>query len=204
MVGGFVFLIPLVLLIIILSKAVELMRLVAAPLTGLLPGEPLGVGLVNLLAAILVVGICFSAGLAARSRLGRSTFRLVDSKLLMLFPGYAFARGLMGPADSDGGDVLKPVVARLDDASIVGFEVERTEGGFVVVYLPGAPNPWSGSIQYFCEERISPLDMSVADVVKLHRRLGRGSGTRVSAAELAAPNSHLSSIAPVATGDITE
>ena len=39
---------------------------------------------------------------------------------------------------------MTPVLITLDDYEQMAFEVERTAGGKVVVYLPGAPNSWSG------------------------------------------------------------
>ena len=35
---------------------------------------------------------------------------------------------------------LKPVLAQFDDAWYIAFEVERIEGGYVTVFIPGAPN----------------------------------------------------------------
>jgi uncharacterized membrane protein len=45
----------------------------------------------------------------------------------------------------------------------------------VVVYLPGAPNPWSGSVAYFNSERVKRLEMSVTQAVKNIQGIGRGS-----------------------------
>ena len=44
-----------------------------------------------------------------------------------------------------------------------------------MVYLPGAPNPWSGSVVYVTADRVERLDMSVSEAVKNIRTLGRGS-----------------------------
>ena len=61
------------------------------------------------------------------------------------------------------------------------FEVERVSGGYVVVYLPGAPNPWSGSVAYLTEDRVEPLDLAPQDAIKNIRVLGRGSAKFASA-----------------------
>jgi uncharacterized membrane protein len=70
---------------------------------------------------------------------------------------------------------MTPVLVTLDDYKQIAFEVERTAGGNVVVYLPGAPNPWSGSVVYVSEDRVEPLDMQPQDAIKNIRVLGRGS-----------------------------
>ena len=68
-----------------------------------------------------------------------------------------------------------PVIARFDDNAQIAFEVERTGHDEVVVYLPGCPDPWSGSVVYMKPDRIEPLPMSVSEAVRTIRTLGRGS-----------------------------
>jgi uncharacterized membrane protein len=178
LVGGLIFLIPLVLVAILLGKAFQFMLLLARPLDSLIPVDSIGgVALANLLAVVIIVFCCFVAGLAARSSLGRMAFQSLDSKLLLILPGYAFIRGMTSGIGEQGQqDALTPVLATFDDSSQVGFEVERLEGGLVAVYLPGAPDPWSGSLVYVTEDRIRPLHVDLATAAKTIRRLGQGSG----------------------------
>ena len=56
----------------------------------------------------------------------------------------------------------------------------ESRGGNVVVFLPGAPNPWSGSVVYVSEDRVESLDMAPIDAVKNIRVLGRGSAKLAS------------------------
>ena len=48
----------------------------------------------------------------------------------------------------------------------------------VAIYLPGAPNPCSGSVGYFDPSRIEPLDMTVPEVVRIIKRLGKSTSER--------------------------
>ena len=77
---------------------------------------------------------------------------------------------------TDGSAGFTPVIARFDDNAQISFEIERTPAGEVVVYLPGAPNPWSGSIVLLDSERVQKLDVSVSDAIRSIQALGRGSG----------------------------
>jgi hypothetical protein len=63
---------------------------------------------------------------------------------------------------------------RFDDSWQIGFEIERIEGGKVALFLPGSPDPWSGSICIAEENRVTPLDLPVAAAAQMVRRLGRG------------------------------
>jgi uncharacterized membrane protein len=69
---------------------------------------------------------------------------------------------------------MSVVVARFDDLWQIGFEIERIEGGKVAVFLPGSPDPWSGSVCIAEADRVTPVDLPVAAVAKMVRRLGRG------------------------------
>jgi uncharacterized membrane protein len=70
---------------------------------------------------------------------------------------------------------LKPVMARFDDLSQVAFEVERHEDDSVTVYLPGCPDPWSGSLVNMTKDRIEPLDTDFVTLVKRLRTVGKSS-----------------------------
>ncbi len=177
-IGGLVFLVPLVIVVVVLGKAFSLMMGLAKALDAWIPANSIGgIALVNLLAVVAIVLLCFIAGMAARSRLGNKIFRSLESTLLGGIPGYAFIKGFtdsMASGDK-AAEGFVPVVARFDDSAQIGFEVERIENGSVAIYLPGAPNPWSGSVVYVSEDRVDRLDMTVSEAIKSLRQLGRGS-----------------------------
>ena len=177
-IGGFLFLIPIVVLAVILKKAYSIMMLVAVPLDRLIPVETLGgVALANILAVLCIVVACFLAGLVAKSKLGKATFNLIDAKLLLFFPGYSYLKSLTSSFtdERDEGKVLKPIIAKLDDQSQLAFEVEHADDGTVVVYVPGAPDSRSGNVVYLTPDRVERLDITFGEVTKSLRQFGRGS-----------------------------
>ena len=69
-VGGVFFLAPFLLLIIILGKALQIIRAVTVPLAGLIPFESfIGLETPRLLAVFILVLLCFFAGLFAKTSL---------------------------------------------------------------------------------------------------------------------------------------
>jgi len=66
-IGGAVFLVPLMVLIFVFGKAIGYMMLIAEPLADWLPVDTIGgVALANLLAILAVIVVSFIAGLIAR------------------------------------------------------------------------------------------------------------------------------------------
>ncbi|NIP31112.1 MAG: hypothetical protein GTN59_11305 [Candidatus Dadabacteria bacterium] len=177
LIGGVVFVIPFIIIVALLLKAIQFMMLIATPLDAFIPIDRIGgVALANVLAIFLVIVVCFLAGLAAKSIYAKRLHQSIDSKLKLMLPGYAFIRGFAGSLDKDKADeYLIPVIAKFDDSSQLGFEVERLDNGIVVIYLPGSPNPWSGNIVYMTENRVEKLNLKFTSIAKTIQRIGIGS-----------------------------
>jgi len=184
LIGGVIFLIPLAFLATILAKAHQIMLVVAEPVDDLIPAETVaGVALVRLLAWLAIPVACFFAGLAAQSQLGRSFGRAIDDRLLIVVPGYSALKGrVTGNIGSDADEIkLAPIVAKLDDTSQIAFEVERLDDGNVVVFMPGAPDPWAGSVVILTADRVVPLALDHRSAAATLKALGRGTGLALSA-----------------------
>jgi uncharacterized membrane protein len=176
-IGGLVFMVPIIIIVVILGKAFELMLKVARPIDDLIPIESIGgIAFVNLLALLAILAVCFVAGVIARSPPAKKFYRAIDNGLLAI-PGYAFIKAhtdsmKLGQAEAKS---MQPVMVRFDDNSQLGFEIERLDNGQVVIYLPGAPDPWAGTVAYFSADRVKKLELSASDAINNVRRLGRGS-----------------------------
>ncbi len=178
LIGGAVFLIPACLVVFALAKVFALLRSVAVglgPRLGIT--GPLGGVLLDVAAIAVVLLMCFLAGLVARRATAQRLRNKIDQILLGSIPGYAFVKGLtdnMQQSQELSASFL-PVWVRLDDFWQVAFETDRLPGGLVSLYLPGAPNPWSGSVVFVLAERVSKLPVPVSEAIKVIRTLGRGS-----------------------------
>lgn len=183
MVGGILFLVPIIIFIAIIGKALELTKKLAAPLSVLIPLDSIGnIAMVNLLALGIVLLICFLAGLAAKSTLASKSIGALESRALSKIPVYGLLKSkidaIVQPEKTEG---MKPVLARFDDSWQIAFEVERIQGGGVAIYLPGAPDPWSGSVCFVTEDRIQPLELTLLPVLRTLKGLGKGSNEQLRA-----------------------
>ena len=175
--GGLLFLFPLVIVTAVVGKAFRLMLSVTKPLDDVIPADSVAdVATINLVAiAALLVG-CFAAGLVAQSAVGRKVYQAADANLAGIIPGYAALRARLGSVvgDEEREKTLKTVLMRLDDQAQIGFEVERLGDGRVIVFLPGAPDAWSGASVIVDADRVTPLDLEMRQVVRLAKNLGKG------------------------------
>ena len=177
-VGGVVFLIPAVIVVIALGKLIGALKVIAKALAPFFGIKSLVGGLVlDLLAFTVTVLLCFVAGLLAKRASAKRMRERLDTTLLNSFPGYAFIKGVaenLRQTEELAGSFL-PVLVQFDDYVQIAFETQREPAGKVAVYLPGAPNPWSGTLVYVSNERVKPLPMTLTDALRNIRRLGKGS-----------------------------
>jgi uncharacterized membrane protein len=161
-VGGFVFLIPAVIVVIALGKVIGTLKVIAKTVSPFFGIESLVGGFfLDLIAFAAIVLLCFIAGFIAKHAFAKRIREKLDTVLLNSFPGYAIIKGFaenLRQTEQLAGNFL-PVLVRFDDYVQIALETHRDSAGKVAVYLPGAPNPWSGTIVYVSQERVEPLAM---------------------------------------------
>jgi uncharacterized membrane protein len=173
-VGGLLFLIPFVVAVVIAGKALQIMRMVAKPIVEVMGVDRVVmVAMIDVVAIVLLVGLCYLAGRIAVSERGRRVYRALDERLLDIFPRYGFVKAIASGVAKDRAQQIRPVIVRFDDLEQFAFEVER-DGSRVVVYLPGSPDPWSGSVALVETGRVTPVAADVPGVLKSLRGAGRG------------------------------
>ena len=183
MIGGIVFFVPIIIFIAIIGKAIKLTHKLAAPVSGLIPVDAIGnIPVADLLALVIILLICFLAGLAAKSTLARKSLSNLESRVFSKIQVYGFVKSKIDAiVQHEKEESMKPVLAQFDDYWQIAFEVERIPGETVAIFLPGAPDPWSGSVCYVTEDRIQPLKLPLLPVLKTLKGLGKGSNEQLRA-----------------------
>jgi uncharacterized membrane protein len=175
-IGGIIFLIPIAILIAVIGQGLKIAGAIAKPVAAVLPVNMMGgIAVAHVLAIVLLLLICFMAGLLARLAFARKAVGTLETNVLSRVPAYALLKAktqsMLSAEDIEGMSV---VVVRLEDWWQIGFAIERIEDGKVAVFLPGSPDPWSGSVCIAEAARVTSLDLPVAAVANMMRRLGRG------------------------------
>ncbi|MBY5950088.1 DUF502 domain-containing protein [Algoriphagus marincola] len=173
--GGIFFLLPLVLFVVILEKAVQIIR----PLSDLMRKS---LGLANnqvitpfIFSVLVVLFCCLIAGIIAKRGLGKKMMSWIENNVLVLFPGYKLIKTTFEQRAGIRENHDFPVVLVPIDGWMLAYIVEELEDNQVVVFVPSAPDPWSGNLVIFDREKVKHTKLTKADVSKMSRTLGVGS-----------------------------
>ena len=146
-IGGMIFLIPIAIFVAVIGHGLKITGAIAKPLAAVLPVDMIGrLAVANVLAIVLLLLICFVAGLLARLALARKAVDALEANVLARLPAYALLKTKTQSMLSPDIEGMSVAVVRFDDLWQIGFEIERIEGGKVALFLPGSPDPWSGSV----------------------------------------------------------
>ncbi|QSW90930.1 DUF502 domain-containing protein [Flavobacterium endoglycinae] len=175
--GGILFLAPLVVLLIILEKGYHIIQKVTLPLVSNLPRvHVLGLALQELFGILLIIIFCFIAGVLAKTTLAQKLILKIENSILSFIPGYSFMKGIneniMG---IESNKDLKVILVPTDAGWQFAFLIEQIDENNFTVFVPDAPNPWSGSVVFVEKKDIREVGISQKEALACIRKLGYGS-----------------------------
>jgi uncharacterized membrane protein len=175
--GGALFLVPIVVLIFLVGKILDLAHKVADPVAEQIPlGSVMGVKMPVLVSIIVVVMVCFVAGIISRGVLMKKFIETLENWVLSNIPGYQLLKStsesMLGLEDEQGHT---PVFVRFDDEWQIGLKVDELENGLVAVFIPDAPVPRAGTLLFLPADRVIPTDVQLTDALKCVKDFGGGS-----------------------------
>jgi uncharacterized membrane protein len=187
-VGGVLFLLPVVLVLVVLGHAMRLAGKVAQPIAALLPHALVGAGIVTVLAVLVLVLVSFLAGLVARTRPGKRMVRTFEASLFGAVPQYQLVKSMAEClVQVENAEGVKPALISIEGGWQIGYLLEPLENGWVAVFLPQAPTPVSGTVMYLPADRVHALDIPMVKAVAIVKRLGVGSAAALRGADLTLP-----------------
>lgn len=177
-VGGVFVLAPVVLLIYVIGEALTVAYKLVKPLFSWLPVHSVGgISLALLAAIVILIGVCFVAGLFANTTLAKWFVHRVEMLVLSNLPGYTLIKSMgESVAGVDDGSARRAVLVNFQDRSQVGFVMDQLADGRMVVFVPNSPSPWTGALQVVAPDRVEFLNAPIQEVVERLQRLGVGLG----------------------------
>ena len=179
-IGGILFLVPFGILLLVLHEVLLLALLIVDPIASLFPKDDYwGISLAVILAVLLILVVCFVAGLAARHAAFSGVSSKTDEFLEQIIPGYEMLRARIAGAISEEQKTSNSKVVTVMSGGLRRYALlmeEFEESGEALVFLPGSPNAESGVIG---RVPLSDLEFENIPVSKLHRAFkfyGRGLG----------------------------
>lgn len=176
-VGGALYLTPIAVVVVVLGKLHSAISGLLAPLAETLPLPTIaGFEPVRIMALVALLLACFAAGLFSRTDIAGKFVTWLESSILSNLPGYSMISALAHDVagDARAGTAMQPVLARIEDAWQLAMRVERVNDELFAVFVPGAPDPKSGSVYLLTEDRLKPVDVLPRDAMRCIKGLGIG------------------------------
>lgn len=187
-VGGVVFLLPIGIVLVVFGKLLAVSTQIGDTLQrSVFPGFRSDT-LVLVIAILILTLIALVAGIFARTPVGMKSFAWLEEKILARLPIYTVLRqmiaDLSGSVETIGeGREVEVVAVRFDDQMQIGFLIDHTPSGLCVVFMPGAPSALSGTVVIVEADRVTPTELSPAQVMNGMRRLGAGLSRVITVAQ---------------------
>jgi len=175
-VGGLFFLAPIVVLIVILAKALDFAKKSLNAVFVYIPAaSELSAGAATVLSVTIVALVCLLAGLVAHTVIAQRLINLLESSLLSKIPGYDYLKQESASALGVAEIAELPVVfVPMEGGWQLGVQTEALSGGLVSIFVPGAPDPHSGSVFFFSKDNVRPAGIKLAVALNCLRRCGAG------------------------------
>ncbi|MET3025120.1 DUF502 domain-containing protein [Flavobacterium sp. UW10123] len=175
--GGLVFLVPLIVLLIVLEKGYGIIQKTTLPLVSTLPNvSVLGLAIQELIGILIIVLICLVAGLLAKTANAKKLVERLEDGILSFVPGYSFMKNMNeNILGLESKDDLKVILVPTDAGLQFAFLIEQVSDEKFTVFIPDAPNPWSGSVVFVDKKDITEIDITQKQALACIRKLGYGS-----------------------------
>lgn len=176
--GGVAILLPILLLYVLLDEVLGLIVALATPIADLIFPKSVSeaINAPVILAALLLLGASILLGLAARTRAGRRSGRVLERNTLQRLPVYAALKGIAeGFFGGKSGAAFEPVLVNYGDGSAaIAYLVENLDDDRVVVLEPWAPTPFAGSVKIVPRNRVRRIEAGLGEVTGVLSRWGVG------------------------------
>ncbi|TMI86254.1 MAG: DUF502 domain-containing protein [Bacteroidetes bacterium] len=178
--GGILFLIPLGVVVLILSKVFNFLQPLSAALARRLPFSKIaGIGIATLISILFLFLICFVAGLFIKTKLIKGIIQWLEDHVLVYIPGYSTIKALTtNMLTKEGTSKWKPASVFIDDNEVICFVIDESEN-YCTVYMPSAPSPSSGAVGARERSKVTYLPLTVNETFLMIRQFGKGAASQI-------------------------
>lgn len=173
--GIILFLLPIVLLLFLMEKAIELVQKIIAPIKNQLPAEHfLGIGMFTIVCVVVILLACYIAGILAERSGMKTLIAKIEDHVLVLIPGYSIMKSNASEVLGENDDKWQAVLVGDDIDRKIGIQVDHQPDGYCIVFFPEPPDAKSGEIKFIHESKLRKSSMPVSHLIKIIRKYGHG------------------------------
>ncbi|MDX1476158.1 MAG: DUF502 domain-containing protein [Saprospiraceae bacterium] len=176
MIGGGLILLPIVILVFVVKIIIQFIDNAISPLTQLVEWEIPGL-LIDVIALIAIILLCFLIGLFVRTRMGMSVFKYIEREWLEIIPAYSTIRDIVQQFSGTKKAPFKKVVMVdpfKSGVKMTGFITDEHED-YCTIFVPTAPNPTNGFIFHVHKDHLEWLDIRTEAAMRTVVGMGVGS-----------------------------
>ncbi|MFB6453899.1 DUF502 domain-containing protein [Chitinophaga sp. Hz27] len=172
--SGMLMVISLFVLAFVIMRIILFTKKIVTPIAHHFPFQIPGIGKETLVTILLLLVLCFLAGLFMKSNMAQRFHKWLEDNILMHIPGYSYIRALSTDVLTSGHQsAWKPASILIDGNEVICFVIDETEN-YCSIFFPSAPSPTSGTVSARQKEDIRYLSATVAETIGIIRRSGQG------------------------------
>ena len=177
--GGFLIVLPIVILLIVLNWMFESITNYVRPITNLLIlTARVNEFVASFFAVLFIILVFFFVGLLVKTELGKVSFAAFENKFLGKIFGYRLIKETVLQIFGEERNVFKAVaMVKLygNETLMTAFVTEEHSDGSYTVFIPSGPAPTAGFVYHVQKEQITIVDVPVDQALRTILSLGAGS-----------------------------
>ena len=174
LVGGALFALPLLLLILLAGKAVKLLVPAAKKIVEITGIHSLfGAATITVVSIAVILLICYISGKLLELGIVRRWSVGIEEKLLLYFPGYQMLKFHLMAENKTDHDSWQAILLQENTYYRVAFITDRSIPGFLCLFLPDAPRIDAGEVRYVRKEECKYHPITMQQAIRSLHRFGR-------------------------------
>ncbi len=178
-VGGFLIVLPIVILLIVLNWLFATLTDYIRPITNILiQTARVNEFIASFLAVVFIVLVFFLVGLLVKTEIGKVSFQAFEDKFLAKIFGYRIIKETVLQIFGEEKKVFRAVaLVKLfgNDTLMTAFVTDEHSDGSYTVFIPSGPAPTAGFVYHVQKEQITIIDIPVDQALRTILSLGAGS-----------------------------
>ncbi len=174
--GGFLILLPLLLLYLLLGKMLQLVIVFATPIADLFPAGTFDrLPFHEIIAFGLIIGTSFLIGLVMRIAYARRLGHWAEDTVLQRMPMYNLLKIVASSfSGNEDEQAFIPALMTLPTGTQVLVAIVEDRGDMLTVFQPSCPSPTIGTVHLVERKRVRKLDVKLLEVSKVLSQWGVG------------------------------